>query len=273
MQERLYVVCTPIGNLKDFSTRGAETLRFVDFVLCEDTRVTRKLLDHYAINTKLMVYNDHNALIMIPRILHLIENEQKTFAIVSDAGTPLIFDPGYKLIQAIIKKNIKYTIIPGPSAVMAAVVLSGFDTAKFMFCGFFDIKKVANLQNVEGSLVFFESPKRLVSSLIDLHNIFPNRNIAVIREITKIHEEVIRGTFVEVLAHFDDQAPRGEITIVLSSPVFLTCPAEVDLEETTKLIRLLVSRLPIKEVCSIVLATKKISKKKVYDIAKNIHDL
>ena len=213
----LYVVATPIGNLKDISARAIETLKIVDCVLCEDTRVTAKLLQSIGVQAKLAVYNDHNASSVIPDIVKQL-GAGVSYALLSDAGMPLVSDPGYKLVNACIENGISYTVIPGACAVVSALALSGLPSDRFMFVGFADSSKFQELVKIDATLIFFEAPGRVVKTIADMAERFSNRTVAVVREITKMYEEVVRGNFPEVLRHFEDNPPRGEFVLLLSPP-------------------------------------------------------
>ena len=214
----LYVVATPIGNLMDISLRALDVLRSVDYVLCEDTRVSAKLLQNFNIKTPLMVYNDHNAIKVIPKIIELMSLQRKTLALISDAGTPLISDPGYRLVNACIENSLPFTVIPGASAVLSALILSGLPSDRFMFVGFADANKFTELSKVNSTLMFYEAPNRVVKTLEQMQLPFRNRTIAVVKEITKIYESTIRGNFDFVISHFKENIPKGEFVIMLSPP-------------------------------------------------------
>lgn len=216
----LYLVSTPIGCLDDISLRALRILQNCDRIACEDTRVSYKLLRAFNINKPLLSYHDHNAEKIRPKILAFIEAGE-SIALISDAGTPLIADPGFKLVQQCYQKKLYVTLVPGATAFVSAAVLSGFSTQYISFLGFASNLKQKVLDSwisMNSTLVFFEAPHKLKATLLRFQNLFSNREIAVIREITKIYEEVIRGTFEEVIQHFDNVEPRGEIVIVLSSP-------------------------------------------------------
>ena len=213
----LYVVATPIGNLEDISQRAIRILKEVKLIAAEDTRKTRKLLTAYDIKTPTTSYHEHNKLTKLEYILNRLA--QDDVALVSDAGMPGISDPGYELISAISAKNIPIIPIPGPSALLSALVISGLPTDRFLYLGFLphksgERKKFLELNaNVEATLVFFESPHRVPASLQDILEILGDRRIAVCRELTKIHEEVFRGTLTQAVDHFTE--PRGEFTLVV----------------------------------------------------------
>jgi len=218
----LHIVATPIGNLGDITLRALNVLHNADVIYCEDTRHTRRLTGRFAIKTKLSPYHDHNAERVRPEILARL-GAGATLALVSDAGTPLISDPGYKLIVAAVGAGHAVTTEPGPSAAIAALVLSGLPTDRFLFLGFLPPKSAARravlqeIKTVRASLVLFEAPQRLAASLADLAAILGNRPAAIAREITKLHEEVRRGGLADLAAAFPE-APKGEIAIVIGPP-------------------------------------------------------
>jgi len=220
----LYLVATPIGNLADMTLRGLETLAAADLIACEDTRVTRRLLDHYGITRPLRPYHDHNAATARPKILGRLA-EGAAIALVADAGTPLISDPGYKLVREAQAAGHRVTAIPGASAVLAAVATSGLPTDRFFFEGFLPAKpiarraRIAQLAAVPATLVLFESGPRLVEALADLAAGLGAREAAICRELTKMHEEVRRGELATLAAAYAQGAElRGEIVIVVAPP-------------------------------------------------------
>ncbi len=220
----LYIVSTPIGNLGDITLRALQIVQAADSVFCEDTRVTQKLFKHYGISNTLRPYNDHNAAKVLPSILRALE-EEKTIALVSDAGTPLISDPGYKLLTAAQQKNIYTTIIPGASSVIAALSLSGLPTDRFMFLGFLPPRTGARRTALEeahatsATLIFFETARRLRACLEDIQQVMGDtRSVVIARELTKLHEEIITGTAQELLARFDTITTKGEIVLLLGPP-------------------------------------------------------
>ena len=216
----LYIVATPIGNLKDISLRALETLKSVELIACEDTRHTKILLDHYGIHKNTTSFFQHNRLTKGEYLIGLLQ-EGKDIELVSDAGTPGILDPGYNLINLAIKNNITFTIIPGASAFINALVLSGKPSHEFYFAGFLPNKRIARknklqqLLKMRCTLVFYESCHRVVAALEDLTALSPRVNIVVARELTKKFEEVIRGLPGEILNKFRQEKPRGEFVIVI----------------------------------------------------------
>jgi 16S rRNA (cytidine1402-2'-O)-methyltransferase len=220
----LYLVATPIGNLADITLRALAVLQGVDRVFCEDTRVTRKLLARYAITAELAAYHDHNAEAVRPLILAALHRGERV-ALVSDAGTPLVSDPGYKLVRAAIAENLPVTAVPGPSAVLTALILSGLPPDAFLFAGFLPPRQGARRRTlerwagVEASLVFFESTARLAESLADMNAILGGRAAAVARELTKLHEEIRRGSLAELAEHYRNAGPPlGEAVVVIGPP-------------------------------------------------------
>lgn len=220
----LHVTSTPIGHLADISLRAVNALAAADEILCEDTRVTRKLLQRYGISNRLVPYHDHNAAKLRPRILAEL-HAGKTLALVSDAGTPLVSDPGFKLARAVIEAGLPLHVIPGASAPLAALTLSGLPSDRFMFCGFLPEKPgerrrlLAGLANVPATLIFFESPRRIEAALADVAEVLGPRAVAVTRELTKLHEEALRGAPAEIAALLSErESVKGEITLVVAPP-------------------------------------------------------
>jgi 16S rRNA (cytidine1402-2'-O)-methyltransferase len=220
----LYLVSTPIGNLGDVTLRALGALAGADAVLCEDTRVTAKLMARHGIAAALVPYHDHNASTMRPRLIERLKQGQ-ALALVSDAGTPLISDPGYKLVRAALAAGIAVTSLPGASAILAALQLSGLPPDRFCFLGFLPAKAQARRQMVEdakkipATLIFYETAPRLVSSLADMKDVLGDRPAAVARELTKLFEEVRRGTLAELAAHYREVGPpKGELAVVVGPP-------------------------------------------------------
>jgi len=219
----LYVVATPIGNLADVSHRALEVLRTVDRIACEDTRWTRKLLTHHGIRTPLTAYHDHNEDRAARSIVERLRSGENV-ALVTDSGTPLISDPGFRLVRLAVEENVSVVPVPGPSAVAAALSAAGVPPHPFLFAGFLPRKSGARRRRAEGlgdvpaTLVFYESPHRVASSLRDLSEVLGEREAAVCREMTKIHEEFLRGTLVELADEAERRPFKGEIVIVVGPP-------------------------------------------------------
>ncbi|HVO13633.1 MAG TPA: 16S rRNA (cytidine(1402)-2'-O)-methyltransferase [Alphaproteobacteria bacterium] len=219
----MIVVATPIGNLGDITLRALEALREVDLILCEDSRVTAKLARAHGITTPFFVYHEHNADRVRPALIERLKHGE-SMALVSDAGTPLVSDPGYKLVRACHDAGIAVTVAPGASAVLGALVVAGLPTDRFFFAGFLPPKRagrrsaLAALVAVPGTLVFFESPRRLAESLADMADLLGERPAAVVRELTKLYEEVRRGSLAELAAAYGDaEPPKGEIVVVVGA--------------------------------------------------------
>lgn len=216
----LYLVATPIGNLSDFSKRAIETLETVDVIACEDTRHTRKLLNHYNISKKLVSYHDHNEFERAEELSALL-TEGRNIAIVSDAGTPGVSDPSYRIVHKAYEIGAKVTSIPGAVAFVNAVIISALPTDSIYFGGFLPSKKterqrrLQKIKNVPATLVFYEAPHRLEKSLADCVDVLGNRQAAVARELTKLHEEVVRGNLKELTEKFSNQNVKGEIVLVI----------------------------------------------------------
>lgn len=217
---KLYVVPTPIGNLKDMTFRAVEVLKEVDFILAEDTRTSGVLLKHYEIQTPMRSYHMHNEHKMANSLAQRIKHGE-TMALISDAGTPAISDPGFLLVRACIEAEIEVDCLPGATAFVPAIVNSGFPNDRFIFEGFLPAKKgrqskFKSLSDETRTIIFYESPYRLVKTLAQITEYFgASREVSVSREISKLHEETIRGTAKEVLEHYTSKPPKGEIVIVV----------------------------------------------------------
>jgi 16S rRNA (cytidine1402-2'-O)-methyltransferase len=222
LQPGLYIVATPIGNLGDVTRRSVEVLAGCDAVACEDTRVTGKLLRHLGISRPLWRYDDHSAAEDRARLLDSMRT--KAVALVSDAGTPLVSDPGYKLVREARAAGIPVTSLPGPCAPVVALTLSGLPSDRFLFAGFLPGKDkaraetLAELAPVRTTLVFFETAPRLVKSLEAIGDLMPGREVAVARELTKLYEECRSGSAAELAAHYEAYPPRGEIVLMIGPP-------------------------------------------------------
>jgi 16S rRNA (cytidine1402-2'-O)-methyltransferase len=215
-----YLVSTPIGNLDDLCARAAETLRSVDCVLAEDTRRTRVLFERYGIRTPIRSYHDHNKERMAPVIVREI-GEGKSFALVADAGTPLICDPGYYLVRKLLEEGVAITAVPGPCALTTALVLSGLPPDRFTFYGYLPRKPGERDRLIEEAArsahtcIFYESPRRLLKTLQAFSRILGEREVVIARELTKVHEEIRKGDAAGLLEHYTETPPRGEITILV----------------------------------------------------------
>ncbi len=217
----LYLVGTPIGNLEDMTYRAVRVLREVDWIAAEDTRQTRKLLTHFEISTRLVSYHEHNKRASGPELIrHLLEGN--SIALVSDAGMPAISDPGYDLVQLAIEQNIDVVPVPGANAALCALVVSGLPTERFLFAGFLPREKkslrleLERLKYVEATLLFYESPHRVIKTLEGISEGLGNRQVALMREISKRYEEVLRGTADECLQYILQHEPKGEYVLAVS---------------------------------------------------------
>jgi 16S rRNA (cytidine1402-2'-O)-methyltransferase len=216
---RLVVCPTPIGNLEDITLRVLSALRDADLVACEDTRRTRVLLDRYGVGAELVSYHEHNE---EARTAELVERMRggATVALVSDAGMPLVSDPGYELVRGCVAAGLAVEVLPGPSAALAALVASALPADRWRFAGFLP-RKAGDLRRAlaepGGTLVAFESPRRVAATLAELADLDPGRPVAVCRELTKVHEEVVRGSASELAARYADSPPRGEVVLVIGA--------------------------------------------------------
>jgi 16S rRNA (cytidine1402-2'-O)-methyltransferase len=265
----LYVVATPIGNLRDVTLRALEALAGADVIACEDTRVTRKLLNHYGIATPLTPYHEHNAAAARPKILKRLGADEAV-ALVSDAGTPLVSDPGYKLVRAAREMGYAVTTVPGASAVLAALGVAGLPTDRFFFEGFLPAKegarraRIAELARIPATLVLFESGPRLAAALADLAGAFGARDAAICRELTKLYEEVRRSDLATLARDYSGMAaPRGEIVIVVAA----ARDAQSSAADVDELLRLALARTSVKDAVSeVALATGR-ARREVYQRA------
>jgi 16S rRNA (cytidine1402-2'-O)-methyltransferase len=263
----LCLVSTPIGNLKDITLRAVETLKKSSHILCEDTRVSRNLLDRYEIKTKLISNHKFNESKNLNKIIDLLKSGE-TISLISDAGTPSISDPGAILVNECIKHNIKITPIPGPSAVTVAVSMSGF-SEKFIFHGFLPEKKKA-IENVlnkiskfDETCVFFISPKKVNKIIPELKKNFSGRKVVFCREITKIYEEFIRKD-IDDLDIFNMEL-KGELTVVISEKKIDKNHSQELNESDMNIIKMMINKLTVKEITEIISQTKNISKKEIYN--------
>lgn len=265
----LYLIATPIGNLRDITVRALDTLAAVDCVLCEDTRVSGKLLAAYGMKKPLKSYNDHATQAQRERVLSDIE-QGKTVALISDAGTPLVSDPGYKLVKACAEKSLYVTVVPGPSAVTAALQLSTMPSDAFSFIGFLPPKHKARQDKLkawaasQGPLVAFETAPRLVRALGDIAAVFPFRKVAVLRELTKLYEQVrVEDVSDLVLFYEKEGAPKGEIVLVIAPPE----NHEYTAKQVKEALSLVLQTMPTKQAAEHVADLSGWKKKDVYSCA------
>ncbi len=266
----LYVVATPIGNLADVTLRALAILAAADAILAEDTRVSRTLISRYGIETPLSPYHEHNAAEARPRALRRIA-EGQALALISDAGTPLISDPGYKLVSEALAAGLAVTTAPGASAALAALCVAGLPTDRFFFEGFLPPKSAARrerinaLARVPGTLVFYEAPSRLAETLADLVIELGSRPAAVARELTKLHEEVRRGPLDALAAHYGAAGePRGEIVILVAAAGAAEAVSEAALVEE---LRAALGALSVKDAAAAVAARHGLPRRQVYALA------
>ena len=265
----LHIVSTPIGNLGDITVRALATLAAADLIACEDTRVTRKLLDRYAIAVPLTPYHDHNAATARPKLLQKLA-EGAAVALVSDAGTPLISDPGYKLVRAAQEAGHAVTAIPGASSVLAALTVSGLPSDQFFFAGFLPSKqtarraRIAELARVPATLILFEAGPRIAETLTDLAAAFGERDAAVCRELTKLHEEIRRGPLARLAGKGAEQETRGEFVVVIAPPPAAAPPAE---DDTDALLRAALARTSLKDAVGEVAVATGLPRRTLYQRA------
>lgn len=269
----LFLVATPIGNLEDITLRALRTLREVDLIAAEDTRHTRKLLTAHGIHAPLVSYHEHNAKIRGPKLVQALL-AGKSVALVTDAGTPSVADPGFHLVRLAIAREIPVTVIPGASAVTSALIASGLPVYPFLFLGFPPSQPTARraffarYAGARETLVLFESPRRLGASLRDIRRIWGNRQAAVARELTKLHEELFRGTLDEAVERWPG-ATRGEITLVVAGAPEEEREADDSLLEQVRL-RLESDPRPLKEIATEIAEQRGIGKRLVYQLALKI---
>ncbi len=263
----LYVVATPIGNFGDITLRAIEVLKNCDFVVCEDSRVTLKLLNKLEIKKPFIIYNDQSDDLVRGKILSLIK-EGKIIALVSDAGTPLISDPGYKLVNMLISNSIKVIAIPGPSSVIAALSISGIESNRFLFAGFIPDSKIAQeklfkeLAIINSSLIFFEAANQVLPSLEMMLEIFGNRSAAAVREITKIYEETKKDSLSNLVKYYQKNNIKGEVVILVSPPK--SDDKEIDLEALDEELKLGLKKFKPKDLVGIIADNYGLNKKVVY---------
>ena len=272
----LYVVSTPIGNLEDITLRALRILREVNLIAAEDTRHTRKLLNHFEISTAATAYHEHNKLIRLDYMLERLQAGEN-IALVSDAGTPCLSDPGWELVKAALEAGLAVEAVPGPAAPLVALVLSGFAPQQFTYAGFPPRKKselaawLAGLRpEIERRpLIFFEAPHRLVATLQTALEVLGDRPAAICRELTKFHQEVRRENLSAALAHFQATEPRGEFTIVLaplSGSVLTTTPEKTAIDPLKRLQELRQAGVRAKEAVELVSKESGLPRRQVYDL-------
>jgi 16S rRNA (cytidine1402-2'-O)-methyltransferase len=267
----LYIVATPIGNLRDITLRALDVLRAADLILCEDTRVTGKLMAAYNLKKPLLRYDDHAGPRVIPEIIERLTNGQ-VIAQVSDAGTPLVSDPGYRLVNAALLAGQKVHPLPGASSVMAALCMAGLPTDRFMFVGFVPNKSAARktflepFKTLNSTIVMFETGPRLKESLLDMVDVLGDREAAVCRELTKLYETCVRGSLKTLCQDPDLQAPKGEIVVILG-PAQDIIPSQDDLDEA---LREALTTLPPSEAAALLATRFNLPRKTIYSRALSL---
>lgn len=269
----LYLVATPIGNLADITLRALAVLAGADIIYCEDTRHSAKLLQHFGLRAITRPFHEHNEDLERDSVLAGLASG-KSIAVVSDAGTPLVSDPGFKLVRDAAAAGIPVVAIPGPSAALAALTASGLPPDAFFFAGFLPPKqaarraRLAELRDIPGSLIVFEAPQRLAASLADMSGVLGARPAAVARELTKLHEEFQRGTLASLAASFSDQDVKGEIVIVIGPPA----AGEVSDDDITESLQTALESQRLKDAASAVGERLGVSKSRVYDIGLKLKE-
>ncbi|MBP3346856.1 MAG: 16S rRNA (cytidine(1402)-2'-O)-methyltransferase [Alphaproteobacteria bacterium] len=274
MKNGLYIIATPIGNLGDISARAVETLKEAPVIACEDTRVTKKLFSLLGISLKktFITLHDHNEDEQAQKLIDAVQNEQQAVALVSDAGSPLISDPGYKLIRRCREQGVYITVLPGACALICALQLSGLPTNKFMFAGFIPNKDKARIElfksyaALDATVVYYETAPRILKTLAAAKEVFGGRELAVVREISKIYEECLNGTAEDLMAHFSEKEPKGEF-------VFMVAPAEEKSRtpmEIEELLREKLLQMSLKSAVKALAGDYNLNKNDVYELALKI---
>ncbi|MBR1605395.1 MAG: 16S rRNA (cytidine(1402)-2'-O)-methyltransferase [Alphaproteobacteria bacterium] len=272
MKNGLYIVASPIGNINDISPRAVQVLKEADVIACEDSRVTKKLFNLLGISCarEFIIYQNYNEEEQSPRLLALLA-EGKSVALISDAGSPLISDPGYKIVRKCREQGIYVTSVPGCCAVITALQLSGLPTNRFMFAGFVPNKEKArvdflqDLKDIKTTLVIYETAPRLLKTLSAIKNIYHFREVAVARELTKMYEECQRGTAEELITHYTENTPKGEIVIMIAPPE--EDETNIDIEG---LLKQKMAKMPLKSAVKDLVSEYNLSKNEVYELALRI---
>ena len=270
LRNGLYIIATPIGNLQDISPRAAEILRQADIIACEDTRVSKKLFSLLGLplDKKFIKYEDHTEEKQAQNLIDLI-SAGSAVALISDAGSPLISDPGYKLVRKCREQNVYVTAVPGACAVITALQLSGLPTNRFMFAGFIPNKDKARtdlfneLKNIDTTLIFYETAPRLLKTLEQAEPIFKGREIAVARELTKMYEEVVGGSIAEVMQYFMQNEPRGEFVLMIAPPT----EREYQIADVREILQKRLGETSLKTAVKEICAQYGLNKNEVYNLA------
>lgn len=274
LEPGLYLVATPIGNLRDMTLRALDILSSADLVLAEDTRRARILLNAYGVKASVSAYHDHNVARKLPGVIKDIE-DGKSVALISDAGTPLVNDPGYKLARACIAEGFQVFAAPGASAVLAGLVSSGLSPARFMFAGFLPPKSAARktalreVETVPGTLIYFETAKRIKACLVDMQEVLGDRQVAIARELTKKYEEILRGSISELIARIEETPLRGEIVVIIAPP---EAPAQWDEDTIRAALVPLIKTEGVKRAAAAIAEQSGHKKRDVYAVALKLKD-
>jgi 16S rRNA (cytidine1402-2'-O)-methyltransferase len=267
LEPALYLIATPIGNITDITIRALQTLKAADYIACEDSRVTGKLLSHYDIKKSMLIYNDHSKDYERNKIIDKII-QGKSIALVSDAGTPLISDPGYKLVKLAMQNSVKVTICPGPSSAISALAVSGLPTNNFLFEGFLShkqnsrVKQLQELKLINKTIILFESASRLLDLLHDIKTVMGERYVSVIRELTKIYEEIKTDKINAVIDHYDRHMPRGEVVVIITADENNNLITE--LSDLDKQLKILLKENSVKDAVEIISHNAGFIKKDIY---------
>ena len=275
LRNGLYIISTPIGNLQDISPRALDILREAEIIACEDSRVSKKLfaLLGISLNKKFISYEDHSEEQKAQYIVDLIE-QGNAIALISDAGSPLISDPGYKLVRLCRKQNVYVTAVPGACAVITALQLSGLPTNRFMFAGFIPNKDkartdlFAELKDIDTTLVFYETAPRLLKTLATAFDVFADREIAVARELTKMYEETVCGSFAEIISHFEQNEPKGEFVLMIAPPT----EKQNSVADIREILRKRLQETSLKTAVKEITEQYKLNKNEVYALALELKD-
>jgi len=271
----LYVTATPIGNARDITLRALDAMKGCDMIVAEDTRVTSKLLSIHGISKPLSAYNDHNAARERPKLIGKLKHDAR-IVLVSDAGTPLVSDPGYKLVREALAEGLPVHAPPGASAPLTGLALAGLPTDRFLFAGFLSSKQgerrsaMEELRDVRATLIFFESAQRLGATLKDMAEIFGNRPAAVARELTKLHEEIRRGDLSTLAKHYENETPKGEVTLLVGPPL----DDEPDYRQAEKLLKDALAFMPVRAAADLVAEALDLPRRETYAraLALKTHD-
>lgn len=272
----LYVVSTPIGNMMDITLRAIDSLKRCDVVICEDSRVSGRLLNFLKIKKPLIIYNDYSDESVRKRILDLIKNQNKALCLISDAGTPLISDPGFKLISFLLDNEVQVKSVPGPCSAIAALSICGIESDRFLFAGFIPNLKsqkegfFKEFSNINSTLIFFESPQRIAATLQIMLNVFGDRKAAIAREITKFYEEVKKDSLSSLVQHYKENKIKGEVVILLSKPN--SKDKDIDFDELDRELILAAKKMTKKDAISLVSDIYNLNKKIVYQRMLNIEN-